>query len=141
MTTIAYHHGDKQIAIDSRITGGNEILTNKANKTIKNKTGFWILSGSTCDFNDLLVLKHNDKVKPLPNCSALLIKDGKAWFVHVNDDGYCCYSELTYNYTLGSGEAYAAAAMDHGKSAPEAVKYAMTRDSKTGGRVRTYNVI
>ncbi len=73
MTTIAYHHGDKQIAIDSRITGGNEILTNKANKTIKNKTGFWILSGSTCDFNDLLVLKHNDKVKPLPNCSALLI--------------------------------------------------------------------
>lgn len=141
MTTIAYHHGDKQISIDSRITGGNEILTDKASKTIKNKLGFWILSGSTCDYNILSALKHNDKVKPFPDCSALLIKDGKAWYVHINNDGYCCYSELTYNYTLGSGADYAAAVMDQGKSAAEAVKYAMTRDSKTGGRVRTYNVI
>lgn len=140
MTTIAYHHGDKQIAIDSRTTSGDEILTDKANKTIKNKTGLWFFSGSNCTFKDFSAMKHNDEVSPNPNCAALLIKDNKVYAVQVNHDGYCCYTELTYNYTLGSGGEYATGAMDHGKSAPEAVKYAMTRDSNSGGRVRVHNL-
>jgi len=58
----------------------------------------------------------------------------------INDDDRCCYTELTYNYTLGSGERFATGAMDHGKSASQAVKYAMTRDSNTGGKVLVYNL-
>lgn len=141
MTTIAYHHGDKQIAVDSRATAGAEILTDKGNKTIKNNTGIWFFTGAVCDEEAFAKLKHNDHVDKIPDCCALLIKDGEAYYVMVDTDKYCCHQKLTYNCTFGSGREYAIAAMDHGKSAPEAVKYAMTRDCKTGGRVRTYNVI
>jgi len=140
MTTIAYKHEDGQIAIDSRVTAGNVLISNKVNKIIKNNTGVWLLAGSTCDCEGLALLKHNDHVEPLPDCSALLIKDRKAYLVSVNNDGYCCYTELNYDYTIGSGGEYATGAMDHGKSAKEAVKYAMTRDVYTGGRIRVFNV-
>jgi len=70
MTTIAYHHIDKQIAVDSRISIENEILTDKGGKTIENSIGLWIFAGTTCDFNDFAALKHNDKVDPPPTCRA-----------------------------------------------------------------------
>jgi len=140
MTTVAYHHKDKQIAIDSRTTGGSEILTDNVDKTLKNEIGLWFFSGSACDEADLAKLKHNDHVKPVPDCSALLIKDGEVYLVHVEDSGYCCYTKLTYNYTLGSGGRFATGAMDHGKLAKEAVQYAMTRDVYTGGKVRVFKV-
>lgn len=139
MTTIAYHHKDKQIAIDSRVTTGNHLLSDQYNKVIKNDIGTWFFSGSTCDQPDFVLLKHNDHVKPEPDGSALLIKDGEAYLVTVTDDK-CSYTKLDYDYTSGSGCTYATGAMDHGKSALEAVKYAMTRDVNTGGRVRVFNV-
>lgn len=140
MTTIAYHHGDKQIAIDSRATSGSEILTDKDNKTIKNSIGIWFFSGALCDEEEFSKLNHNDHVDKIPDCCALLIKNGEAYMVMVDNDKYCCHEKLTYNYTLGSGAHYATGAMDHGKTAREAVKYAMTRDSNTGGRIRVHNL-
>ena len=41
---------------------------------------------------------------------------------------------------IGSGSAYALAAMDMGASAEDAVRAAMKRDIYTGGRVRTMRV-
>lgn len=37
MTTIAYHHGDRQIAVDSRSCAGGVIETEKFNKIVKTK--------------------------------------------------------------------------------------------------------
>jgi len=139
MTTIEYHHEDRQIAVDSRITSGNEILTDECNKIIENDIGIWLCAGSDCEVDDFIKLKHNDKVEREPDCSALLVKDNSCFAVQFSD-GYCCYTKLTYNYTLGSGADYAAASMDHGCSAKKAVKYAMTRDSNSGGKVRVYNL-
>lgn len=140
MTTIAYHHGDRQIATDSRITCSGNISSDKFNKSIKNKDGIWFFSGDVSDYGDLLGLKHNDEISPIPSCCAYLIKNKKVYLVSVNSHGYCQYTFLDYNDTLGSGGDFALAAMDHGKSAKEAVKYAMTRDVYTGGRVRVYSV-
>lgn len=140
MTTIAYHHKDKQVAVDSRIVCGSITRSDSFDKTVKNEFGLWIYCGSAADIKDLCNLKHNDKVDPLPDCSAFLISEGKCYGVIVNSDGYCEHFELTFNEAKGSGTELALAAMDHGKSAKDAVKYAITRDIYSGGKVRVFDI-
>lgn len=140
MTTIAYHHNDKQVAVDSRIVGGGIINSDSFDKTIKNELGLWFFCGSASDIVDLQVLKHNDEINPIPDCTAFLITSGKCYLVGVNSHGFCQYLELTYNDTNGSGADLALASMDHGKSAKEAVEYAITRDIYSGGKVRVFDV-
>lgn len=138
MTTISYHHGDGEVAIDSRVTSGGIINSDNYDKTIKNKAGLWFFSGSGDDFKSLSLLSHRDKSIDL-DCYALLIYDGSVFGVSVGD-GICTHTKYRYNNAFGSGGEFALAAMDHGKSAKEAVKYAMTRDVYTGGRVRVFKV-
>jgi hypothetical protein len=140
MTTIAYHHKDKQVAVDGRITSHGLTKCDTYDKTIKNEIGLWVVCGTAADIPYLCKLKHNDLVDPIPDCSAFLIKEGKCFDVYVNKDGYCEYFEMTFNDTKGSGGELALAAMDFGKSAKEAVNYAKTRDIYTGGRVRVFDV-
>jgi ATP-dependent protease HslVU (ClpYQ) peptidase subunit len=44
---------------------------------------------------------------------------------------------LSPNYAIGSGSQWATAAMDHGKSAKEAIEYAATRDPHTKAPIHT----
>jgi len=69
----------------------------------------------------------------------MLINDNKVFGVSV-EDGRCSHSEYKYNKTMGSGSDFALSAMDFGKSAKEAVEYAMTRDIYTGGNVQVIDV-
>jgi len=140
MTTIAYHHKDKQIAVDSRLVSHGLIRSDLFDKTIRNEFGTWIFCGTASDIKDLCKLKHNDNVSVIPNCSALLIADGKCYDVIVNNDGYCEHFEIEHNEAKGSGSELALAAMDFGKSAKEAVEYAITRDIYSGGKVRVFDV-
>lgn len=141
MTTIAYHYGDGQIAIDSRACAGSLISTNKINKTLENKLGIWFLCGAVHDMADFVELSKNEILnKDLELvCSGLRITNNVVYWVFIVD-GVFCEEVIQYNLGLGSGGDFALAAMDHGKNAKEAVKYAMTRDVYTGGRVRVYNV-
>ncbi len=139
MTTIAFHYGHQQIAVDGRRTCDDIICTDTADKIIINKLGTWVMCGAPSDYADLVKLSHNDPVDPMPACLAFLIKDGKVFRVGVTD-GRCWHSEQTYNAALGSGGDFALAAMDHGKTALEAVEYAMTRDVYTGGKIRVVDV-
>lgn len=139
MTTIAFHYKDKQIAVDSRITCAGIISTDNFNKLLKNDIGLWIFCGSTCDYEALCKLGHNEKSELEPNCSAMLIRNNKVFGVSVID-GLCLHSEYKYNNAFGSGQDFALSAMDFGKSAKEAVEYAMTRDVYTGGKVQVINV-
>lgn len=132
MTTIAYHHGDRQVAVDSRYTRGGVIDSDKGCKTRKDDRGLWVFAGSSADFGDLMALYHNDKVTVKPDCGAILISQGKAFTVDTDEGGYCIVAELTCDYAFGSGGHFALAAMDFGKSAKEAVDYAKTRDTYTG---------
>lgn len=140
MTTIAYHHKSKTIAVESRMTAGSIIVSDNCNKTIKNEAGLWVFCGSAEDIILLCELKHGEKTDNIPDCAAFLLSNGKCYEVHVSENGKCKHMEITFNDGKGSGYEFAIAAMDHGKSAKEAVKYAITRDIYSGGRVREFKV-
>lgn len=66
-------------------------------------------------------------------CSVIgVTKDGRAFMLRAEDTW-----EIEQIYALGSGENWAMAAMDLGYSAKEAVRYAITRDRGTGGKIHT----
>lgn len=137
MTTMAYHHGDKQIAIDSRTTSGSLINTDKATKLYKINKCILFLCGSLSDI-EIFISEYPD-IKTKVDCGGFLIENKIAYGINETDGKLNKYT-LTYNDTDGSGYAYAIAAMDFGKSAKDAIKYAMTRDTHTGGKVRVFNV-
>lgn len=137
MTTIAYHHGDKQIAVDSRTSSGSLIDTDKAIKHYKINNCLLILAGSLADID--IFINEYPEIKSDINCSGFCIDNKLAYHIGVKDNRLK-KSLSTYNDAEGSGYAFALAAMDFGKSAKEAVKYAMTRDNYTGGKVRVFDV-
>lgn len=139
MTTIVYDHKNKLIACDSRLTGGNLIVTDSVKKYKSNDDGLWFFCGTKADESDLMALKHNDKPDIKPDCSALLVKDSKCHLVTFNGD-YCSISENEYNHAIGSGGGFGLSALDLGLSAKEAVEHAITRDSASGGIVRVYDI-
>jgi len=139
MTTIVYDHKNKQIACDSRLTGGNLIITDSAEKYRANEKGLWFFAGTRADENQLMELEHNDKPEIKPDANALLIKEGKCFLVTFNGD-YCSVSENEYNHSIGSGCDFALSAVDLGRTAKEAVEYAITRDTGSGGNVHVYDI-
>ena len=140
MTTVAYSHKYKQIAIDSRITSNGTIRSDCYDKVIENDIGIWFFTGKCCDDSHLAVLKHNDHVDIIPDTTALLISDGNVYLVLVNSDGFCEWFKTEHDVAYGSGQDFALAAMDFGKTPKESVEYAMTRDFYTGGAVQLYDV-
>lgn len=141
MTTIAYHHGDKEIAVDSRSVAGGVIVTEKKNKSVKNNLGTWFLCGAACDMADFVKLSKNDVLhKDLElSVSGLRMTNGVVYWVFINN-GVFCEEIINNNLGVGSGGNFALAAMDFGESAKEAVKYASTRDTCTNGRIRVFKV-
>jgi ATP-dependent protease HslVU (ClpYQ) peptidase subunit len=143
MTTIAYHHKDKEIAVDGRTTMGGLIITDKANKVITRKDGVrFILSGATSDF-DGFCAEFSNGVAASRNydCGAIVINNGVVAVAGVdNESGTFFASPRDESFASGSGRDFALSAMDFGKSAKEAVKYASTRDSGTGGRITVVKV-
>ncbi len=141
MTTIALHYKSKTIAVDGRKTMNGIVSNDTDNKITVNELGAWITTGAVCDIVDFVKLKKNDTYNKdvKLEVSGLLVSDGIVYYVFMAD-GIFCQEEINHNFTLGSGSQFATAAMDHGKSAKEAVKYAITRDIYSGGRVRVFNV-
>ncbi len=139
MTTIVYDHKNKQIACDSRLTGGNLIVSDGYIKFKENERGMWFFTGSKSDEEQLMSLNHNDNPNVKPDASAFLVKDGKCFLVTFNGD-YCSISENEYNHSIGSGGDFALSAIDLNKTAKEAVEYAKTRDTGTGGKVHVYDI-
>jgi ATP-dependent protease HslVU (ClpYQ) peptidase subunit len=139
MTTIAYNHKSMTLAIDGRLTAGNIITEDDFDKHLMKEGEYWFFCGAMADNSQLIELKHNDKPDPLPDCTAIMVKNGKANLVCFNDS-YCSHSSITTNYSIGSGSEFALAAMDFGKNAKQAVEYAATRDIYTGGLIRVFDI-
>lgn len=138
MTTIAYNHKDKEIAYDSRQCMGNFIATDNASKIMITDHGVFFLSGSVPDC-EFLANNYPQIARDNSTAYGLAVFDGAVYWIS-NDNGITAAVECEYEFTAGSGEAYAQAALDFGKSAKEAVEYAMTRDCKTGGEVHVFKV-
>lgn len=137
MTTIAYHHKSRVVAVDSRQTMDGRVVTDSAKK-IKAENGVWFaFTGKACDERLFMDYYFNrQESSTLPEASAIVLDGGVAYSVTVNGDGVVDKFELTMNFTMGSGGDFALAAMDNGKGAKDAVKYAATRCIYTGGKIR-----
>lgn len=141
MTTIAYNHKDKQIAVDSRSTSGDSIIMDDdCDKSIVENGVIFIFAGYPSDNRLLMDAYFGKDIKRVPDCSAFVIDDGVAYKTGVDENITHWKQQLTNNDSIGSGRMFALAAMDFGKTAAEAVEYAKTRDCYTGGEVHVFNV-
>lgn len=138
MTTIAYNHKDKEIAYDSRQCMGTFIATDSANKMMRTEHGIFFLSGSVSDC-EFLATNYPDIAREGSNAYGLAVFGGEVYWIS-NNNGVTDAVKCEHEFTAGSGEAYAQAALDFGCSAKDAVKYAKTRDCNTGGKVHVFKV-
>lgn len=141
MTTIAYKDG--VIAYDSRQTRSGTIVADNAIKRQVVEGVSFFLSGAVCDA-PALIAAYFGTPSPVPvECSGFAVDGGKLLMVGCDDKTGIWRQELdpANPDAIGSGSAYALAAMDMGASAVEAVRAAMKRDIYTGGRIRTYRIV
>lgn len=141
MTTIAYNHKDKQIAVDSRSTsGGSVIITDEAEKLEIVDGVMFFLCGSVCDYDLFIKMYFGEKSDVVPECDAFSIDGGAVYRCGVSCEGLFWKQKTLNNDALGSGYKFALSAMDFGKDAKGAVEYAKTRDIYTGGEVKVYDI-
>lgn len=137
MTTIAYRSGI--ICCDSRATEGDTIITDRCRKYFKrNGWRFW-LAGATSQFAQFVIDCASDSAKTTArDVHGFAVMGGDVFRVDCIG-GRVNFDRITEEYdAIGSGQAFALAAMDAGATACEAVKIAAKRDPGTGGRVRVY---
>lgn len=142
MTTIVYNHKTRQIACDGRSMRGSIIMTDECNKWFYDGPAIYFFSGMVDHVKPFLSLKGviGAKYDFDLEISAFKVVDGKVFECGVcNEYGYW-ELELDWSSAIGSGENFALAALDFGKSAEDAVKYAAKRDSGTGVKVSVYSV-
>ncbi|MGP0016862.1 proteasome subunit beta [Pseudomonas sp.] len=135
MTTIAYKDG--VIAYDGRQTRSDRIVSDTAPKCQVVDGVSFFLSGAVCD-EKALISAYFGTLSPAPvECSGFVVDGGKLMMVGHDDKTGIWKQELELSNpdAIGSGAAYALAAMDMGASAEEAVRAAMKRDIYTGGKV------
>jgi len=134
MTTICFHKASNTVAVDSRRTSGTFISSDKADKIIHSGDLIFILSGVVRDIHRVVDAypEVDDRVSEV---TGFLIKEDVAYSLGAVS-GELYVLECDCDDAYGSGADFAIAAMDFGKSAAEAVEYAKTRDTNTGGEVQ-----
>src|SRR5687767_2969429 len=103
----------------------------------------FFMCGSVADQEDFIKAYFGVNITNKPDVGAYVYHEdtGRLYRAGYDDDTgkiFKCPVELDKYEAMGSGEQFALAAMDFGKSAKEAVKYAATRDAGTGGKIKTY---
>ena len=140
MTTIAYKDG--VIAYDSRQTRNDRIVSDNAPKCQVVSGVSFFLSGAVCDEKALIAAYFGTPSAVPVECSGYVVDGGNLMMVgHDDKTGIWKQElELTNPDAIGSGAAYALAAMDMGASAEGAVRAAMKRDIYTGGEIRLFRL-
>ncbi|WP_431786944.1 hypothetical protein [Vibrio harveyi] len=139
MTTLVYDHENKIVAYDSRhIKDESIIISDSLDKLHIVNDHKFLGCGKVGDIN-LLIKAYLDKQPP--ECEMLRaiiwsIESDRVRRVGFSDNALWV-NTLQYSATDGSGADFALAALDMGKSASEAVEYAMKRDPFTGGKINT----
>lgn len=141
MTTIVYNHKDKQIAIDSRSSRDNVIITDNAIKWRTEQGALFFLCGLVPDFDMLIEAYFGKALLTVPEANAFVIDKGIPYRIGVTEELIFWKSELTNSDSFGSGASFALAALDFKLSAAEAIEYTKTRDCYTGGTVHTYDLV
>ena len=141
MTTIATKDGI--IAYDSRATMGEVIFDNECNKkSVVDGVTFFIASGYPEEAIIIATYFSGESFpKHFDHFEGIAVDDGKVYRLlpvrrrlikeRIRDGQV---------FAVGTGWKWAIAAMDLGRTAKQAVEYAMTRDVNTGGKVKTFKV-
>ncbi|MFJ2446807.1 proteasome subunit beta [Pseudomonas sp. NPDC087626] len=137
MTTIAYKDG--VIAYDSQVTRGDVITYDDYEKCTEYKGVKFFCSGTVSDHQKLIDVYFGAKPEGNIDVVALVLNNGTLSLVAVDDNTGIWMSPVALDrpYAIGSGTAFAFAAMDMGASASKAVEIAAKRDTSTGGTIRT----
>ncbi|WP_347784083.1 proteasome subunit beta [Pseudomonas kurunegalensis] len=140
MTTIAYKDG--VIAYDSRQTRNGSIVSDDVVKCQVVDGVSFFLSGAVCDEKALIAAYFGTPSQVPVECSGYAVDGGRLQMVGHDDKTGVWRQDLdpANPDAIGSGSAYALAAMDMGASAEEAVRAAMKRDIYTGGKVRVIRI-
>lgn len=145
MTTIAVD--DKgNIAADGRATDGNGYIASDSKTKLKkiDKNTFIASCGTLADIEMLEPMILTGQIpQGMPeelNANTILVSDGVP-VMYVYRDNELVSWEISTPYATGSGGQFALAAMDFGLTAKDAIKYAMTRDSSTGGKITNIKYI
>ena len=135
MTTIAYDHVNGFIAVDGRVTSSGVIQSDDACKVINANGRTFCMTGSTSDWQDFCNdFENGKKIAREYSCGAMMIEN-ETVSVCGHEDGFFFQCKQDWNSALGSGNQFAVSAMEFGKSAEDAVKYASTKDIYTGGKI------
>lgn len=137
MTTIAYKDGE--IAYDSQVTRGDIITDDAYDKCMELKGVKFFCSGTVADHHRLIDAYFGAKPEGNIDAVALVLNNGTLSLVAVDDATGIWVSPVAQErpYAIGSGTAFAFAAMDMGATAKQAVEVAARRDVYTGGTIRT----
>lgn len=138
MTTIAFD--GKTIATDGRSTVCDTVSYDNINKFYHNGSLTFALCGNIIDIRRFAKEFDPGKKTDIQNgIGGFLVRDGKVFVVYVRERLFCEW-EAIHSWADGSGRDWAVAAMDHGKDAVGAVRYACTRDSGSGGVIRAMDI-
>jgi len=142
MTTLALKDGI--IAYDTRVCAGNTISDDDFDKCIERKGVKFFIAGSTSDFEDFFdsFFANENTTNRILNIHAFVLQDDILWEASVSDDKLFWKTVMDTKKPAagGTGSDHALTAMDMGATAKEAIKWAMKRDCKTGGKIRTYKL-
>ena len=133
MTTIAYNHKDKEIAVDGQATSGNTVVSTSTKKLHRITHGWAAFAGELgcVEGHDVVNL---DRIQG--EIIGLVMYDtGQVFEVHINATGRVHMYKLTTDYAVGSGREYALGALYAGASAKDAVKAAIKYDIYSSGKI------
>lgn len=136
MTTIIYDHVKKEIAVDGRVTCGNIIDCDDYQKWYLDDGKYWFFSGAISDHMKLLeAIKLGAHIDYDVDAVALVADQDSVSLCTINQSNNPSVTILKWSDAIGTGADFAKAALDHGKSARDAVAYASIRDVATGGKI------
>lgn len=141
MTTIAYD--GRYIAVDGRESMGSTIFNDATDKFfVRGKNVFALCGKSTHALDFANQFSHGCRPSDPENEAGGILFDGELAYLCIVENDTKLFAKIIISpgfWADGSGRDWAIAALDHGKTAVEAVKYAMTRDACTGGTIRCYD--
>lgn len=144
MTTLAYSRKENVIAVDSRTTAGSIIQSDTSEKWIESEGEIYFVVGTVSDAPIMLELIESGSIlfigESEPDVN-LIKATGEPILYGIEDSVLFEVPLAACEYrAYGSGGCFALAALDMGKTAKQAVEYAMTRDIYTGGKVVQYDL-
>lgn len=123
------------MAGDSRITVDGMVITDKATKVRRLRSGYlfgWC--GKVEDAEQLLrALNKNEPPPPGLEVTAILVSPDREIKLF---EGSIWITQREPYYSLGSGAPYAIGAMDAGADATTAARIGSQRDSMSGGKIK-----